>query len=161
MQRKTQRFLPFAVSTYWKLCQYTYTTSITYISPVSIWRKVTMKPFLRTRNTNENLKPFCITRQSIRNYLMRTYSPPIEHVECRCHLWSPFKTSLYWPTIHLMTDDVNSSVKIVEWQWNVWTHYALCILSPTVRSLPQSQFLKQGPAYKKEGLDPNKGSNQQ
>ena len=89
MQRKTQRFLPFAVSTYWKLCQYTYTTSITYITSLGIWRKVTMKPFLCTRNTNENLKPVCITGQSIRNYLMRTYSYPIEHVECRCHVWSP------------------------------------------------------------------------
>ena len=109
MQRKTQRFLPFAVSTYWKLCQYTYTTSITYISSVSIWQKVTMKPFLRTRNTNENWKPFCITRQSIRNYLMRTYSYPIEHVECRCHVWSPSKTSLYWPTIHLKIQPMTST----------------------------------------------------
>ena len=69
---------------------------------------------------------------------------------------------LYWLTIHLVTDDVNSSVKIVEWQWNVWTHYALCIIvTDSPLSSAESEFLKRGPAYKKEGLDPNKGSNQQ
>ena len=31
MQRKTQRFLPFAVSTYWKLCQYTYTGNVYHL----------------------------------------------------------------------------------------------------------------------------------